>query len=213
MPGLDPYKLLGVSRKATKEKIRAAFRRKAKDAHPDVGGNNEDFERLHLCYRTLMDDAKRARYDDTGEIENPGPDNSTAAVLGLAAAIFEEALGSLPPQAAAECFDMIALMRQKILERLTKITNARAGIANAKAAFEKLRGRFKTVDDVPNQLNQVIEAKLASLTEASTRMDRDEAMTIRAREFLEDYEWVMDKTLFIPAMGGTTENLGSIFGR
>lgn len=43
----SPYSILGVSRNATREEIEAAFREKAKRAHPDCGGSNEEMQRLN----------------------------------------------------------------------------------------------------------------------------------------------------------------------
>ena len=38
----------------TKRDVYNAYRRKARKAHPDVGGNAEDFNRLYTAYRTVL---------------------------------------------------------------------------------------------------------------------------------------------------------------
>lgn len=45
--------ILGVSKTATQEKIRSAFRRKALQTHPDKGGSRELFEKVHQAYEFL----------------------------------------------------------------------------------------------------------------------------------------------------------------
>ena len=64
----DLYELLGVSRTADFAAIKAAYRRKAKDSHPDLGGDPEAFHLLKLAYDVLSDEAARRHYDETGEM-------------------------------------------------------------------------------------------------------------------------------------------------
>lgn len=77
----DYYEILEVSREASKEEIKAAFRKKARTLHPDVNkapDAEEKFKELGKAYETLMDDNKRATYDRYGEdgLQNSGFDTS-----------------------------------------------------------------------------------------------------------------------------------------
>ena len=57
------YKVLGVERAATAKTIRQAFRTKAKDMHPDRGGDPEAFKKLANAYDVLSTPSKRRTYD------------------------------------------------------------------------------------------------------------------------------------------------------
>ena len=62
----DPYKVLGVTRSATLEQVKKAFRRKAKQFHPDRNpdrAGEEKFREINSAYEILGDATKRARYD------------------------------------------------------------------------------------------------------------------------------------------------------
>ena len=61
------YDVLAVKKTASKEEIKRSYRNKAKSAHPDAGGDAEQFKKLNLAYLVLSDDERRAKYDYTGE--------------------------------------------------------------------------------------------------------------------------------------------------
>ncbi len=69
MPG-DYYDILGVSRDASKEDIKSAYRRMARRYHPDVNkepGAEERFKEINRAYEVLSEPETRARYDRFGE--------------------------------------------------------------------------------------------------------------------------------------------------
>lgn len=71
----DPYKELGVSRGASAEEIKKAFRRLAKDLHPDKNPGDkaaeERFKRITAAFDLLGDPEKKAKFD-RGEIDADG---------------------------------------------------------------------------------------------------------------------------------------------
>jgi molecular chaperone DnaJ len=83
----DYYELLGVPRTASAEELKKAYRRRARDLHPDANPDNpnaaEQFKELSKAYAVLSDDDQRARYDRFGE----------AGVGGNGGANFEDMFG------------------------------------------------------------------------------------------------------------------------
>lgn len=57
------YDVLGVSKKATQDEIKKAFRKLAVKYHPDAGGDEEKFKEISEAYETLSDEKKRKDYD------------------------------------------------------------------------------------------------------------------------------------------------------
>ena len=82
----DYYKTLGVERKATEDDIRKAYRKLAKQYHPDYNPNNkkaeDTFKEINEAYEVLSDAKKRSHYDRLGsdysqwqQRDNPGDFN------------------------------------------------------------------------------------------------------------------------------------------
>ena len=88
----DPYTELGVERDATEADVRKAFRRRAKQTHPDTeNGNAEAFRRASRSLAVLTDPAKRKTYDETGRLEDDKPDTTAVA----AGQLIEQFFGNL----------------------------------------------------------------------------------------------------------------------
>ena len=62
----DYYKTLGVSKNATADEIKKAFRKLARTNHPDAGGDENKFKEINEAYEVLSDEKKRALYDQYG---------------------------------------------------------------------------------------------------------------------------------------------------
>ncbi|WP_293799254.1 DnaJ C-terminal domain-containing protein [uncultured Bosea sp.] len=71
----DPYQVLGVARGASDAEIKKAFRRRAKELHPDRNRDDpkaqDKFSELNAAYEIVGDEAKRKQFD-RGEIDAEG---------------------------------------------------------------------------------------------------------------------------------------------
>jgi molecular chaperone DnaJ len=60
------YDILGVSKEASSEEIKKAYRKMAMQHHPDKGGDESMFKSVQEAYDVLSDDKKRSNYDRFG---------------------------------------------------------------------------------------------------------------------------------------------------
>ena len=69
------YDILGVSKGASEEEIKKAFRKLAHQHHPDKqGGDHDKFKKINEAYQVLSDKQKRAQYDQYGRtFDGAGP--------------------------------------------------------------------------------------------------------------------------------------------
>lgn len=78
----DPYKILGVSKTASQDEIKKAYRKLARELHPDVNPGDtkveERFKKVSSAYHLLGDPERRKKFDN-GEIDAEGNETSPFA--------------------------------------------------------------------------------------------------------------------------------------
>ena len=90
MAKADYYEILGVNRDASDADIKSAFRKLAKQYHPDLHPNDKEAEKkfkdINEAYEVLSDEKKRAQYDQFGHAAfdpSAASGGSYGAALGL----------------------------------------------------------------------------------------------------------------------------------
>ncbi len=67
---MDHYNTLGVSKTATPDEIKKAYRKLASQHHPDKGGDTATFQKIQTAYDTLSDSEKKRQYDNPTQAYN-----------------------------------------------------------------------------------------------------------------------------------------------
>ena len=98
----DPYAILGVTRSASPAEIKKAYRKLAKENHPDKNADNpkalEKFKAASSAYALLSDEKTRGQYD-RGEIDGDGQPRrlpASAAAIRSAVAASRAAVAPVP---------------------------------------------------------------------------------------------------------------------
>jgi curved DNA-binding protein CbpA len=136
-----PYEILGVPDTADEQTIRQAYHHRARQCHPDAGGDPAEMTAVNLAASVLLDKDSRALYDTTGQQQQAHPDEE--ALTGLLT-LFKSVIDVLQQQGEdpARC-DVVALMRASLAADI-QAGEAAAAQQQAKAAqLEKLARRLR----------------------------------------------------------------------
>jgi curved DNA-binding protein len=63
---IDPYTILGVSKNASDEEIKRAFKKLAMKHHPDRGGDEQQFKQINEAYAILSNPERKQQHDNPG---------------------------------------------------------------------------------------------------------------------------------------------------
>ena len=158
------YDELGVAKDASPEEIKKAYRAQARRAHPDSGGTPEAFEKLSRAKSVLLDPQRRAEYDRTGRIDEPGPDNDEQQALAAAIQSIQKVVAEIEARGLKiESVDVIDLARSSLQD---DIARSEAEIRKATQNAEKTRkfaARFKSLHGKPNLLRRSFEHRAVEI--------------------------------------------------
>lgn len=210
---VDLYATLGVPRGATKQDVRVAYRARSKAAHPDRGGSVEKFRELVLARDVLSDDARRERYDRTGDAEETKVDNAEAQMMQCVAQAIDAAIGQAAQEGVDPVYtDLVARAREVLRVQVEKIRAQVAEMEKTAATNEKLAKKFrrrKKAIDGPNRLRELLEGSARMTRQAAEFNGRVAKDMERAQAFLVDYAFDAEKrppdefrpSLFVFRMG------------
>jgi curved DNA-binding protein CbpA len=197
---VDPYAVLGVPRDATPAAIRRAYRAKARRAHPDGGGSAEYFEQVKAAYDTLIDDARRRRYDETGEPGEGPADHRRAELIETLFTALDTALLRLSQRARLPEHANLVLLTAEVLRlQRQEWTGRRREFERVAEQSRHLLGRFITASR-NNLMETVVERRVQKCRTEIEALDQrirtaDEAlkvlkeMTFRADDDTIERQW------------------------
>jgi curved DNA-binding protein CbpA len=193
------YVILGISKDASDDEIKKAYRDKAKLYHPDMkNGNRETFVKIQLAYEVLSDLEKRKKYDETGSYDEHIPYNVELKAIEYIVVAFDKSLNEyIQINLSGSNFMINKLVLDDIISRL--VSNFSSEIKTTKMnkntiikvsdSLEKLRPKIKyKKDDNRNILDKVIEGKLNAVKKDLDVCDLKIETINKAQEILKDYK-------------------------
>jgi curved DNA-binding protein CbpA len=186
---IDLYGVLGVNPTATSGEIKAAYWRRAKDSHPDAGGSEQEFGRVKLAHDILSDPERRARYDRTGEVEEPEPDNTEQGALGLIGMMLEAVLMS--DSDPIEC-DLVGVMKTQFLAQIGEVSRKLKVTRRSIERAERMRGRFRRNKPGDNTIERLLEWEIDVLKRSARMSEAALKQREQAIALLNDYDFAQD---------------------
>lgn len=191
----NPYETLGVKSDASNAEIKAAYRRKANETHPDKGGEPDAFLAVSNAFRILSDERDREYFDRTGK-EKQKVDVSEVAKAVVGVAIQEIIIS---PGFRPESSDLIAETRKKIHGEVSrKIKDARGEVRNLEKRLNKFREAIDRTSstDPQNAIIIVMERAVKEINKAIRGIEDDikteELIQKAALSILKNYNYKFD---------------------
>jgi curved DNA-binding protein CbpA len=184
---IDPYEMLGISREADGATIKSAYRKRAKTAHPDAGGDVDLFSRLTTSYELLCDPVRRKVYDDTGFDPELADTKDLQGLVILETLINEVILDEREPGS----FDPVAAMRRKLTD---KIVNARIHILEMERHRARIRNHIDRIGRKPETdvLGRMLRSRCETIGEAIGRAENEIENIEKAYGMLDGYSYEID---------------------
>ncbi|MBB4954122.1 curved DNA-binding protein CbpA [Agrobacterium vitis] len=184
---IDPYTMLGLERDADETAIKAAYRKKVKSAHPDTGGDPDEFGRISTSYDLLKDPVRRKVYDDTGY------DPQLADVADLKGLVVLESLinDMILDEREPGSFDPVAALRRKLTDDVLK---SRFHILELERHRGRIRQHVDRLGRRPDKdvLGSMLRARTQSISDAIKAAETQIDAIERAYSMLEGYSYELE---------------------
>lgn len=183
---MDLYKRLKITKDASWEEIKKAYRKMIMEHHPDHGGNAQAFTDLCIAHTVLSDPEKRRQYDKTGTYDQTKGNIETKAmveVLNLFNSIIES--NSLD---MLDNINIITFMKEKINERLKAITARVKQTNNDKAKIKAIKKRIKCKQKAQKiKINNLLDSKIKGYENVLHAFSMQTKTMNKALEIVDDF--------------------------
>jgi curved DNA-binding protein CbpA len=173
MENFDPYALLGLPRAATPGAIKSAYRQRVQTAHPDRGGDPQEFIAVVKAFGLLSDPDARRLYDDAGIVDDDGVRTYRRDVTTILADMFDAAVETaVATGLRLERVNFVGQMRVAVEAGLA---DARTGLARSGrdiAALKALRQRIRRDDGAENLFVARLDTQIGAKTEQHSQIRR-----------------------------------------
>ncbi len=186
----DLYETLGVDRKATKETIKAAYRKRAMDTHPDRGGSEDEFALVSKAYRVLSDPSMRGRYDKGEPVD--GTISRESFLEQEAMNVLLATLNALMSQFISnpDRFDIIGQAKNDIIEKRRRCIDDSGKVSRDLSKIKKAISKVKYTGSRINAVEVMVNRKLEAAEKVLSDLKDQEEILLLARDIIKDYKWI-----------------------
>ncbi|QRM56949.1 J domain-containing protein [Sinorhizobium sp. BG8] len=179
--------MLGVDRDADDQAVKTAYRKAVKGAHPDSGGDAEQFARLQTAYDLLKDPVRRRVYDDTGYDPQLADPRDLQGLMMLEPLVNDFILDEREPGS----FDPVAAMRRKLTD---DIVRSRVHILELERHRARVRQHMDRLGRRPGTdvLGSMLRARSHSIAEAIRNAETQIEAIEQAYTMLEGYSYELE---------------------
>lgn len=196
-PKKDLYEELGLSRDASQEDIRAAFRKRAAATHPDQpNGDEAQFKRVNHAHLVLSDPEKRERYDRTGSEDTSDPAARTMAkAMELLATHFDNlfTMAEFHPELHDPLVALKKLVRMERKDLKNKLGEIELRLKKMGKTIKRLRKKgTKKSEAKATKLETVLRQLEKSASATKAKIENRIEVCDKALQMVDDCEYEVD---------------------
>jgi len=203
------YERLGLKPGATYAAIRAAYRQLAKEAHPDAGGDPEQFAELQEAHDVLTDPDRRKVYDSTGQITGERVDLTDQAAMQVINGGLTQMLVDDRERSTAliieELRRAVQAAADEIGGRLRQLERAGARAARWAESAKRTKG------DGENRLKGMLLWHVRQSSEMAEKVRRDYDAHKRALQILDEHGFSLPTMLRASELQAASSTSANIF--
>lgn len=197
----DPYDLLGLSRTATPQAIKTAYRQRVQVVHPDRGGDADVFIAVARAFSLLSDPEARRLYDETGIVDENALELLRKDVATILADMFDAAVATaMATGLGLDKVDFVAQMRTAVDTGLAEARIAELRADRDISSLDVLRKRVRRHEDGKNLFVDRLDSQISARQDARQTTRRRIMMLEMARTELGNYASEVE---LIAALEGT----------
>jgi hypothetical protein len=192
------YEVLGIDRDAPAGAVTKAYRALAKRFHPDRNPGCDDakakFAAVDQAYRVLFDSDRRAKYDRTGEVDAPRPDNSVAEIMSILSPCLFAVLKEIVKQGGkVKEEDVVHHMRHALTHGRKELEKNLSALEADKVMLAVATERFEVMEgDEPNLLAMAAREHVKNVDKRIEQTARELERMRKSLEFLKKCRYRAD---------------------
>jgi curved DNA-binding protein CbpA len=173
MTDFDPYSVLGVERTVGHGGIKAAYRLRVRTAHPDRGGDPDEFMTIVRAFDVLSDPDARRMYDETGVVDPEAAVKLRNDVAVVLADMFDAAVRTaVDTGLPLDGVDFIDMMSSAVGANAEDARVQAERLEGEVGALSTLKQRIRRHDDHTNMFAERLDEQIAAKTEEQAQLRR-----------------------------------------
>jgi curved DNA-binding protein CbpA len=194
---LELYDDLGIEPEASPEVVHKAYRALAKLYHPDRNPGDDDAKAMYAlvdrAYRVLSDDERRAKYDRTGEVDSPKPDNTFGEIMAVLSPCLFSVLREIAQKGGRLTEeDVVTHMTTVFKAKLKEADKVIRELESQQVMLGMAGERFTVEKGQPDLFAAAIKDHQASLDDQVKQVTRESNCIRKAIEYLKGCRYKTD---------------------
>jgi len=192
------YEILDIPKDATADDIKAAYRHKAKQNHPDVGDSAEKMAEITHAYEVLGDEQRRSRYDETG---NDKEDHSFVSRFSSQVDSLMIQIIMYPGFDPAK-EDIIVIVKESIIDAIADFEASKKKEVQTIVTLDHVKRRIKTTGDT--SIIDNLDLRITNSKQTLASIDIEIEFAMKTLEFLKQYSYEIEVEIEVIKIGPPT---------